>query len=251
MVLSTIQLSNVQKITNSPAAIPEWLRAARGHGWLGRLPDALVNEVVSGAQRVEYPKGGVGLRWDEDPKTAIVLSGSTRAFLAFPDGSQVTTRYLRPGDLTGVFAPRQPRIARGIQALEPSELLLIAADRVKQLSTAHPAVAWALIEELTSILNMTHRALYIRSFGSIRQRVAVAIVDRARLDGPITPGRSVTGTQTELAIAVGTVREVVATALHGLKREGIVDVRRSAVVILDPERLEREANSGLDLLPPN
>ena len=251
MVLSTIQSNNVQKSESGAAVIPDWLRAARSHGWLGRLPDDLVNEVVSGAQRIEYPKGGVGLRWDEEPKTAIVLSGSARAFLAFPDGSQVTTRYLRPGDMTGVFAPRPPRIARGIQALEPSELLVIAADRMKQLSTAHPAVAWALIEELTSILNLTQRALYIRSFGSVRQRVAVAIADRARLDGPITPGRSITGTQTELAIAAGTVREVVATALQGLKREGIVDVRRGEVVILDPARLEREANSGLDLLPPS
>jgi CRP/FNR family transcriptional regulator, cyclic AMP receptor protein len=250
-VLSTIKLINVQKNANGTAAIPGWLQAARGHGWLSRLPDGLVNEVVSGAQRIEYPKGGVGLRWDEEPKAAIVLSGSARAFLALPDGSQVTTRYLRPGDMTGVFAPRQPRIARGVQALEPSELLVIPADRMKHLATAYPAVALALLEELTSILNMTQRALYIRSSGSIRQRVAVAIVDRARLDGPITPGRSIAGTQTELAIAAGTVREVVATALHALKREGIVDVRRGGVVILDPERLEREADGGLDILPPN
>lgn len=251
-MLSRIKLTNVQKSANgSGAAIPEWLHAARGYGWLGRLPDGLVTEVVSGAQRIEYPKGGVGLRWDEEPKTAIVLSGSARAFLAYPDGSQVTTRYLRPGDMTGVFAPREPRIARGIQALEPSELLLITADRMKQLAGAHSAVAWALIEELTTILNITQRALYIRAFGSIRQRVAIAIVDRARLDGPIHAGRSITGTQSELAIAAGTVREVVATALHSLKREGIVEVRRGGIVILDPEGLEREANSGLDLLTPN
>lgn len=236
---------------NPAAPLPDWLRAARGYGWLGRLPDDLVREVVSGAQRIEYPKGGVGLRWDDGPKTAIVLNGTARAFLAFPDGNQVTTRYLRPGDMTGVYAPRQPHIARGIQALEPAELMLIAAERVKQLAEAHPALAWALVEELTSILNLTQRALYIRAFGSVRQRVAIAIVDRARLAGPVLAGRSITGTQSELAIAAGTVREVVATALQGLKRDGIVDVRRGAVVILDPDRLEREANKGLDLLTPN
>lgn len=243
--------SGQQNSGNGPS-IPEWLNPARRHGLLARLPDSVVSEVLYGAQRVEYPKGGVGLRWeDETPKTAIVVSGTARAFLAFPDGNQVTTRYLKPGDMTGVFAPRQPRIARGIQTLEPSELLLIAADRMKHLATSHPAMAWALVEELTTILNLNQRALYIRAFGSVRQRVAIAIVDRARLAGPVTGGRVISGTQSELAIAAGTVREVVATALQGLRREGILDVRRGAVVILDSERLEREATGGFDLLSPN
>jgi CRP/FNR family transcriptional regulator, cyclic AMP receptor protein len=249
--MSTIQLSNLHKSQRSDeAAIPQWLAAARGRGWLGRLPDPLVAEVVAAAQRVDYPKGGVGLRWEEDPKTAIVLRGTARGFLAYPDGNQVTTRYLKAGDMTGVFAPRVPRIARGIQALEPTQLLLITAERMKTLANSHPTIAWALIEELASILNLTQRALYIRAFGSIRQRVAVAIVDRARLIGGVKPDQVIAGTQSELATAAGTVREVVAGVLHDLKREGIVDVRRAMVVIVDPRRLEAEADGTLSLLPP-
>jgi CRP/FNR family transcriptional regulator, cyclic AMP receptor protein len=237
--------------TEDEAFIPEWLSAARGRGWLGRLPDPLVAEVLAAAQRVDYPKGGVGLRWEEEPKTAIVLRGTARAFLAYPDGNQVTTRYLKAGDMTGVFAPRLPRIARGIQALEPTQLLLITAERMKSLSNSHPTIAWALIEELASILNLTQRALYIRAFGSIRQRVAVAIVDRARLVGGVRSGQVIAGTQAELATAAGTVREVVAGVLHDLKREGIVDVRRAMLVIVDPHRLEAEADGTLALLPPD
>jgi hypothetical protein len=41
------------------------------------------------------------------------------------------------------------------------------------------------------------------------------------------------------------VREVVATALQGLKRDGMIAIRRGAVVLLDPERLGREADAGL------
>lgn len=231
------------------ATIPEWLLAARGYGFLERLPDALVLVLVAGAHRIEYPAGGVGLRWDEQPKTAIVLSGSARAFLAYPDGNQVTTRYLRPGDMSGVFADRQPRIARGIQALELCELLIIESGRLKRLSLAHPAIAWALVEELTTVLNMTQRSLYVRAFASVRQRVAMAIMDRARLAGDVAAGQTITGTQSGLATAAGTVREVVATALQGFKRDGLVDVRRGVVVILDPARLEHEANGSLDLNP--
>lgn len=227
------------------ASVPEWLLPARSHGLLARLPETLVKEFAARGQRIEYPRGGVGLRWDQEPKTAIMLKGSARSFLANPDGSQVTTRYLGPGDMTGVFAPREPRIARGIQALEPSELLVLEAARVKQLAQANPPLAWAMIEELTTILNLTQRALYVRAFGSVRQRVAIALVARASLEGSITAGQAVIGTQSELAIAAGTVREVVASVLQLFKREGTVDVRRGQVVILDPQRLEHEASVGL------
>ena len=236
-----MQRSSAQTTTGR---FPAWLLAARGYGLLSRLPDQLVDEVVNGNQRVEYPKGAIGLRWDEQPKTAILLRGTARSFLSDPDGSQVTTRYLRPGDISGVFAPRMPKIARGVQALEACELLLIGADRMRDLSLAHPAIAWALVEEMTTALHASQRALYIRSFGSVRQRVAIAIVDRARLSGRVTVGQTIEGTQSELAVGAGTVREVVATVLQGFKREGIVDVRRGGVVIVDAQRLEREADTG-------
>lgn len=230
--------------------VPEWLAAARAYGMLSRLPDELVAQVVAQAQRVEYPKGAIGLRWDERPLTAILLRGTARSFLSYPDGNQVTVRYLRSGDVVGVFAARMPRISRGLQALETSELLLITADRMRELSMTRPEFAWALVEEMTTVLNLTQRALYLRAFGSVRQRVAVAIMDRARLAGKVSPGQAVPGTQTELATGAGTVREVVATSLQGFKRQGIVDVRRGAVVIRDPERLAREAEIGFDPLPP-
>ena len=94
-----------------------WLDSARGRGILGRLSDELVAALIRGAQRVEYPAGSVGLRYDETPKAAIVLNGKLRSFISYPDGSQATTRYLRAGDLTGVFAPRRPVLARGVQAI--------------------------------------------------------------------------------------------------------------------------------------
>jgi CRP-like cAMP-binding protein len=168
--------------------VPEWLAAARAYGLLSRLPDRLVAEVIAQAQRVEYPKGAIGLRWDDKPLTAILLRGTARSFLSYPDGSQVTARYLRTGDVVGVFAARLPRISRGLQALEPCELLMITADRMRELSMAHPEFAWALVEEMTTILNLAQRALYLRAFGTVRQRVAVAIMDRARLGGEVRAG---------------------------------------------------------------
>jgi CRP/FNR family transcriptional regulator, cyclic AMP receptor protein len=222
-----------------------WLGEARRLGFLGRLPDRLVALVVRGGQRVEYPAGTIGLRWDQAPRAAIVLSGALRAYISYADGSQVTTRYLKAGDLTGAYAPRSPSLARGAQALERSELVFIDHARMKDLAFAEPQVAWALVEELTTVLVQNQRALCIRAFGSVRQRVVMAIVDRATAAGQLAAGCKVPGTQQELATAVGSVREVVAATLGAMKHEGLIDVRRGAVVILDPERLAREAESLL------
>jgi CRP/FNR family transcriptional regulator, cyclic AMP receptor protein len=224
----------------------EWLSAARGTGFLSKLSDRLLETVLKSSHRVEYEAGAIALRWDETPRAGIVVRGILRGFLMFPDGTQATTRYLKPGDLTGVFAPRAPKIARAVQSLEPSELLFVDGARIRELALAEPEFAWAMIEELTTVLNSTHRALYIRAYGSVRQRVASAILERAEISGHLAAGCKLKGTQFELATAVGSVREVVASALQAFKREGIVDVTRGGVVVLDPKRLADEANLGLN-----
>jgi CRP/FNR family transcriptional regulator len=226
---------------------PPWLQEARGRGLLSRLPDNVVDAMVGSGRRVEYPPGTVALRWDEAPQAGIVLRGILRSFVSLPNGTQVTTRYLRPGDMTGVFAPRKPRLARGVEALEASELLFIDGRRVKELSFAMPQLAWELIEELTTSLNSSQKALYVRASGSIRQRVVVAIIDRAEAAGDLVAGLRVAGTQHQLANAVGSVREVVAGVLKSLKREGLVEIHRGGLVILEPDRLVDEANAGLGL----
>ncbi|HKW72723.1 MAG TPA: Crp/Fnr family transcriptional regulator [Candidatus Dormibacteraeota bacterium] len=222
-----------------------WLQAARGTGILSKLSDSMLESVLKSSHRVEYAAGAIALRWDESPRAAIVVRGAMRGFIMFPDGTQATTRYLKPGDMTGVFAARSPRIAKAVQAIEPSELLFVDAGRIKELALAEPSFAWTLIEELTTVLNSAHRALYIRAFGSVRQRVACAILERAEISGCLEKGSRLEGTQVELASAVGSVREVVASALHALKREGILDISRGGVVVLDPARLAVEANLGL------
>jgi len=130
----------------------------------------------------------VALRWDDSPKAGVVLRGTLRAYIAVPDGGQVTTRYLAAGDMTGVFAPRQPQITRAVQALEPCELLFIDAARMRELSLAMPQFAWALVEELTTVLHSTHKSLYVRSVGSVRQRVVCALLDRAEVAGGVSAG---------------------------------------------------------------
>ena len=228
--------------------IPTWLSAGRRRGILSRLPDDVVIDLVKRSPRIEYPPGTICFRWDDEPKAVTLLSGSARSFLLAPNGIEITTRYLGIGDMTGIFAELTPRMARGLQIFEPTDLLITAAGHMRELTVLYPAFAWELIQELTTVLNASHRALWIRSVATVRQRVAIALLDRSAISGDrITPSDLVRGTQQELATSTGTAREVTNLVLRSLQKEGIIEVRRGHVIITDSERLVREVNEGLGL----
>lgn len=223
---------------------PDWLQAARGRGFLSQLPDRLIDELVEGSQRVSYPAGSVSIRWEDRPGPSVVLRGSLRIFLSAPDGSQLTLRYLGVGDLLGWTSLAMPR---GVRALEETELLLLDPDRQRALADQQVAVAAALRDDTRRGLDDLLRMYCVRVFGSLRTRVASGLVEHARSAGPLVEGTEITVTQAELANAIGSVREVVANTLQGLKRDGIIAIGRGHVTILNPDRLQSEAMSGLGL----
>jgi CRP-like cAMP-binding protein len=230
---------------------PQWLREARQRGVLSRLSDPLAAALVQGGQRVSYPAGAQVAGWEESPWAAVVLRGCMRVFLPSPEGGQITLRYLRIGDIIGTFDGTQPVLARSLQAIESAELLHLDVSRLSTLAQSEPQLAWVLLLETVQALRQAHRSYSIRTFGSIRLRVANALLERALVCGGAVAGTVVLGTQHELATAAGTVREVIASALQALKREGVIEVRRGRVVILDPVRLAREADGGLGVGPPD
>jgi CRP/FNR family cyclic AMP-dependent transcriptional regulator len=241
----------VPEVQAPGADLPAWLGPARQNGVLSRLDDRLVAAVIQGSQRLAMPAGAVTPGAEDEPWVVTVLRGSLRVFVPSNAGGQITLRYLRPGDMIGSFAESGPGIARSLHALEASELLRLDAARLAGLAMSDPRLAWEMVLEASRALRLAHRFYSIRAFGSVRLRVANAILEIAstRSPGGTRPGTIVTGTQHELANAAGTVREVVATALQALKREGIIRVSRGSVVILDPDRLAQVADGGFGFGP--
>ncbi|HSS60931.1 MAG TPA: Crp/Fnr family transcriptional regulator [Candidatus Limnocylindrales bacterium] len=232
-------------------AIPEWLTAASRRGVLSRVPTSTVAAVIQGGQRATYPAGVVIAGLEDGAWATLVLAGSVRAFVPSYEGGQITLRYLRPGDLIGTFVGMPAGLSRSLQASESVDLLHLDAARLAGLARNDAQLAWELMLEEARVARLANRSYGIRAFGSIRLRVANAILEQALAAGLVEKGTTVRGTQHDLALAAGTVREVVATALQGLKREGIIATRRGGIVILDPDRLAREADGGFGLGPPD
>ena len=94
-------------------------------------------------------------------------------------------------------------------------------------------VGWMLAEELNRRLYENLEQTAVNAFGTVRQRVALHVLDLAsEQQGPSGP-LVASVTQQELADAVGSVREVVARVLRELRAAGLLATTAAGVRVLD------------------
>jgi len=212
------------------------------HGFLGRLPRSVAEEILATSPRVHYPTGSVSFSEPDGARLAIVASGIVRTFMSTGDGRQITIRYAGPGELVGQLNTNGDGIATTVQALEPSTLVHLDLARMDAIVRRHPEVSLVMIEELAERLRQAYRTLAARAFASVRARVARDLLERARVSGRLAAGAGIPVTQQALADATGSVREVVARAVSELRRTGAIATRHNSITILDVETLAGEAD---------
>jgi len=205
--------------------------------FLGTLPAALVGELLSGGSRSEYPAGTTIYRPGESPRTLLVVRGLLRVSMSSPDGRQVTVRYARRSDVLGIAVLVGGPADVGVQTLADSTLFRFDPTTLARTARSDARVAWALAEELNRRLYENLRQTAVNAFGSVRQRVALHVLDLASAQ-QVPGGALVAGvSQQELAEAVGSVREVVARVLRDLRQAGLVETVPEGVRVRDPSRL--------------
>jgi CRP/FNR family cyclic AMP-dependent transcriptional regulator len=214
---------------------------AMARSFLGKLPPELVDELLAEGERTDYPAGTTIYREGEAPRAVLVIEGLLRVYMTSAEGRQVTVRYARDADVLGVAVLVGGPVNVAVQALAPSSLFRINARILTQAARQDARVAWAVAEELNRRLYDTLQQTAINTFGSVKQRVAAALLDLAA--GQQRPQDRLVAqvSQQELADAVGSVREVVARALRELRVAGLVATGPDSVLIVDPAGLHDQA----------
>ena len=201
------------------------------------LPDDALVRLSVGAHMSDAAPGEHLYREGGGSFTFLVVRGLVRMYMRSPAGREITVRYVRKGELTGlssVFAGGPPL---NFQALTSTRALHLRPDVVDAAARVDGRIAYAFAAQSSRSLVEFQREIGRQAFLSVRQRVARHLLDLARA---AEPGPSVQITQQELADAVGSSREVVARALGGLRAADLIRTSPRGIVLLDAEALYAE-----------
>jgi CRP/FNR family transcriptional regulator, cyclic AMP receptor protein len=152
---------------------------AMARSLLGKLPVEVVDRLLAEGECTDYPAGTTIYREGAAPRTALVVQGLVRVYMTSVEGRQVKVRYARDADVLGIAVMVGGPVNVGVQTLAPASLFRISPQTLTQAARQDARVAWAVAEELNRRLYETLEQTAINAFGSVRQRVAMHLLDLA------------------------------------------------------------------------
>lgn len=197
------------------------------------------------ARERSYPRGSVIL-FEEDPGDSlfIVREGHVKVVLVGEDGREIILGLLGPGAHFGELSliDGQPRSAHVI-ATDEARLIVLRREDFRRRVIESPAVAWALLEELSRRLRRADEQIGRLALLDVDGRIARLLLDAAgEGDGTRIERRL---THQTIAQMIGASRETVSRALREFQQRGLIDVRQRQISIGDRTALERLAQIRL------
>lgn len=215
--------------------------------FLEGVPEEDRRRVLAATTRRRFARREV-LFHEGDPGDTVHLldRGRVAVRITTPLGDVATLRVRGPGEVIGELALLDPasRRAATVVALERTETLALRSDQFAELRRRHPSVDAFLVnvlaEEVRRLSGLLVEALYVPvDTRVVRRLVALEEAYRDRASGGPT---EVPLTQEDLASLAGTSRATVNRVLGEAERDGIIEVRRGRVIVLDRSALERRSH---------
>ena len=217
-----------------------------GGGFLGGLePDERASLKEAGRTRVHRRGTTLLNEGDTSDRVIIVTKGRVKVSYFTEDGREVMLAVRGPGDLLGELSAfdGEPHSATA-DAMEEVETLTLSRTAFAEWLKQNPRVALSLLELLTRRLRDADlKRIEFTAYDTVG-RVARRLLELSERFGEETDdGLKITLplSQEELASWTGCSREAASKALQALRKRGLVETRRRAVVVLDREGLARRA----------
>lgn len=173
----------------------------------------------------------------------LILKGRVKTFKTNEDGKELITGVHTEGDFLGHVALLEDRkYTETAEALEETEVALIPRDEFQTLIYNNKEIANKFINILShSVLESEERLLKL-AYNSVRKRVAEALVmlhDRYNKDNT---GSTITINREDLSNIVGTSTESAIRTLADFKDEGLIEIKKGDINILNLDKLRRMRN---------
>ena len=169
----------------------------------------------------------------------FVLEGWFKAEKTSPEGRQQTLRFIGPKETINELSVFSNKIsAVTVIAMEDARGFCISREDVEKMLIRYPQFSRAVIRNLANRIQHLLSHVENLSLYPVDVRLARLLLDEAEEDVMTRP---VWKTQTEIANQLGTVLDVVNRNLQKLVQEGVIEMNRGEIKIIDRSALEKLA----------
>jgi CRP/FNR family transcriptional regulator len=178
----------------------------------------------------------------------VLSAGYVKLVKSSPDGKEYILRLVGPGETfaeAAVFG-EAPYPATAV-ALEDCQTLFFPKAPFLRHLAASPSLARNMLATLSRLNLHLTRQLEDLSLKEVSARLARYLLERCQeTHGKLQAGLPVElpTTKTHLAAYLGTISETLSRTLSRLKSEGVIEVDKARITILDPDVLQKMARGG-------
>lgn len=174
----------------------------------------------------------------------FIHRGKVKTFKTNEEGKDYITGLHKEGDFFG-YVPllENSNHMESAMTMEDSEICLVPKNDFASLVYKNKEVSRKFIQILSQNVRETEDRLVRLAYNSVRKRVAESLLllqDRYQNDNASQFKMSIP--REDLANIVGTAKETVIRTLSDFKEEGLVQIKGSQIMIVDPEKLKKIKN---------
>ncbi|MGL4648516.1 MAG: Crp/Fnr family transcriptional regulator [Caldilineaceae bacterium] len=187
-------------------------------------------------------RGRVFYRPEEPGEVLFILrEGRVQLYRISPEGKKLVISTLGPHTLFGEMALLGTRMHNTFaEAIEDCQIYVMSRNDLERLIINKPQVAVRILEVTGKRLLEAEKRLQNMAFKGIPARLASLLLRLADEQ----ESSDITGlTHQDLAESVGTYRETATQVLNDLKADGLIEIGRKRITILDRDRLNEVAES--------
>ena len=177
-------------------------------------------------------------------KVYLLEQGWVKATRISRDGREQAMMFFSSGEIFGdiaIFAEKE--YPGTVVALEEVDLWVIPASEFRALVEQDIVLAMAIIRRLSDRVLHYVGLVEDLSLRNVESRLVNTLLQHAETcDGQLVVPRRNWTTFDEMAIRLGTVRDVLSRAFKTLEADGLLEVKRHQIILLDPKELARRGN---------
>lgn len=168
----------------------------------------------------------------------VIKSGHIRVFIMSAKGGEITLYRLLPGDsciLSTACMFKNLDFEIHMEMVQDSEIYIIPRQIYKEISDKNSSVKDYTLESISARFTDVMNILSQFVFSNVASRLAALLIEYQKIQNK----DQIKITHSELANDLGTAREVITRLLKQLQADGLVEVSRGSILILDKVRLNQ------------